>query len=216
MAIGTGGLLGFFATRIIIIHSPLFNVFLGALIASFIYQITAYSKFWGKRRGEFEYQFKVGAIDRKVKKLVFRYQGYLKHLSYISDGMNNISTAQGDLCKSLIENDLVKSNDEHMYYVYMKISLLENKNDNLEKEISFLNSALQLKPDDLIANYRLAVCFELKGSAVNAIKHYEKSLLDIEIDSKEIKDYIKLQIERINIKGIMDKPPALGLRYMSW
>ena len=216
MAIGTGALIGFFASRIIIIYSPLFNSFLGASIAVLIYQITAYSKFWGKRRGEFEYQFKVGIIDSKVKKLVFRYLGILKYLSYVSDGMNNISIFQGDLCKRLIDNDRVNMNDGHMYYVYMKMSLLENKNDNLEKEITFLKSALEIKSDDLIANYRLVICFELNKNAEDAIKHYEKALRDIAIDSKEIKDFIKLQINRVNTNGTMNKSPALGLRYMSW
>ncbi len=216
MAVGTGSLIGFFASRVIIIYSPLFNAFLGALIAALIYQFTTYSKFWGKRRGEFEYQYKIGIIDSKVANLVFRYLGILKYLSYMSDGMNNISTAQGDLCKRLIDNGRVTMSDWHMYYVYMKMSLLENKDDNLEKEISFLKSALEIKQDDLIANYRLAICFELKKNAEDAIRSYEKALSDISIDSKEIKDFIKLQIDRVEAEGTMKKSPSLGLRYMSW
>jgi tetratricopeptide (TPR) repeat protein len=212
MAFATGALIGLFSSQIIIIYSIPVNIIIGACLAIVLYQISAYIKFFGKRRGEFEYDFKVELIEKKVKALVFRHLGIFQYVRYLSDGLNNISTAQGELCKRLI----AIVSDEDKYFIYMKISLLENKNDDLEKEISFLKSALEKNDKDLIANYRLAVCLELNKDAESAIKHYHQALTDTSIDSVELKDFIKLQIERVNSKGPLNKPPALGLRYTSW
>lgn len=216
MAFATSLLMGFLSLRVLILYHPLFNLVAAAMLGIICYQVSAYSKFLGKKRGEFEFEFKLKKIDIKLKKRVLKYLGLFNYIRYLLDGMNNINIAQESICKKLLSIDQLIFDKGNTYILNMKLSLLSHKDNSLDKEINYLNDALEMKPEDLLANCRLARCFEYKGNKEKSIEHYQKALKDKSIDSEQLKGLINGQIIRINKKGLMNKPASMGLRYMSW
>jgi tetratricopeptide (TPR) repeat protein len=216
MAIGTGLVIGYISSGIIVIGAPPINSLLGAALAFVIYQGVTFSRFFGKRRGEFEYEYRCDLIEKLVKKLVLKYLGVSTFINYFQDQFNSISSEQERICQRLLRNELIKSDEEFLFSIYMKLSILAIKDDSPKKEKNALISALELKPNSLIANYRLALYYEIEGLVDDAINHYKAALRDPNIYSEQLKTFISLQVERIKLKGPLNRPPALGARYMSW
>ena len=216
MAIGTGFVLGFFTSRVIIIYAPPINALIGAFIAFIIYQGVSFDRFFGKRRGEFEYEYRYHLIEKTVKRLVLNFLGFSTFINYFQDQFNNISADQEDICQKLLKNETVKNNDEFLFSIYIKLSSLALKDNNPQKEKNALMSAIEIKPNDLLANYRLAVCNEMHGFRNDAINHYLAALKDPVLYSGQLKTFILSQIERVRLKGPMNRPPALGCRFMIW
>ncbi|MCP4111762.1 MAG: hypothetical protein GY749_40600 [Desulfobacteraceae bacterium] len=155
-------------------------------------------------------------IEKNIKKMVLKSFGSLIYTNYVQDGFNAICPAQEDICKRLLQHTSIKENDENLFYIYIKMSSLAIKEDNFIKQKQMALSAIELKPDDLIANYRLAVCYEMEGSADEAIKHYYAASNDPDLNSDQLRKFIVSQIERIKLKGPMNRPPVSGTKYMAW
>jgi len=216
MAIGTGFFVGYLSFGIIAISDPPINSLIGATLAFAIYQGVSFSRFFGKRRGEFEYEYRYNLIEKAVKRLVLKFLGLSTFINYFQDQFNNISAEQEDICQKLLRNETVKNNDEFLFSIYIKLSGLALKDNNPQKEKNALMSAIEIKPNDLLANHRLAVCNEMDGFKDEAINHYHAALKDPVLYSEQLKTFILSQIERVRLKGPMNRPPALGCRFMIW
>jgi len=216
MAIGTGFFAGYLSFALIVISDPPLNPLIGAILAFAIYQGVSFSRFFGKRRGEFEYEYRYDLIEKAVRRLVLKYLGFSTFINYFQDQFNNISSEQENICQKLLKNETVSNNDEFLFSIYMKLSGLAMKGNDSQKEKNVLISALKIKPNNLLANYRLAVCYEMDGLVDDAINHYNIALKDRYLYSEQLKTFILSQIERVKLKGPMNRPPALGARYMSW
>ena len=215
MAVGTGFVLGIFSSYLIIVYDPIINALLGAFLALIIYQVVSFSRFFGKRRGEFEYEYRNDLVEKYIKKMVLKTFGILAYINFIQDGFNEISSTQEDICKRLIKNEGIKSSSSNLFFIYLKMSNLSMKLNNFKKEKEMILSAIHLKPNDLIANYRLAICHEMEGSAENAIKHYNLATNDPFLRSNQLRKFILSQVERIKLKGPMNRPPVLGAKYLT-
>ena len=215
MAIGTGFVLGLFTSRVIIVYAPPINALIGALIAFIVYQSVSFSRFFGTRRGEFEYEYRYDLIEKAVRRLVLKYLGFSTFINYFQDQFNSISAEQKDICRKLLRHETVKNNDD-IFLIYIKLSSLALKDDNSQEEKSALLSAIEIKPNDLLANYRLALCCEMDGLKDDAINYYRTALKDASLYSEQLRTFISSQIERVTLKGPMNRPPALGCRFMIW
>ena len=98
----------------------------------------------------------------------------------------------------------------------MKTASVFLKDDDFDNVIRFLKQAADIKPNDLVVNYRLAVSFERIGAGKDAIQYYKEALKDPFINSSQIKRFIMSQIERVATEGPKKKPPMFGFRYMTW
>lgn len=94
---------------------------------------------------------------------------------------------------------------QYTLYIYMLCDIQEA-----------LNSALEIKPKDFLANYRFAIALGKEGSGDNAVGHYQRCLYDEKGVSDQLKKFINDQIKRVKTKGPMIKPATLGLRFSSW
>lgn len=216
MAIGTGFVVGYFSSVIIVIYAPPINALIGAVMAFIIYQYASFDRFFGSRRGEFEYEYRIDLAEKIIKKLIFRTFGLWTFIKYFQDQFNALRTLQKDICRNLLKNANIAQDNETLYYIYYKLSNLELREDNFKEEIRILNLAVSMKPNDLLANFRLAVCSEMDGLVDDAIKHYKLASNDPYLISNALKKYILSQVERIVLKGPKNRPPALGAKYQAW
>ena len=216
MAIGTGFVVGYFSSMIIIIYAPPANAIIGSVIAFIIYQFSSFDRFFGSRRGEFEYEYRIDLAEKAIKKLVWKTFGLLTFIIYFQDQFNALRTSQKDICRNLLKNANTAQDHESLYYIYYKLSNLELREDSFKEEIRMLNLAISIKANDLLANFRLAVCYEMDGLIDDAIKYYHLASNDPNLMSDELKKYILSQVERIETEGPRNRPPALGAKYQAW
>jgi len=127
-----------------------------------------------------------------------------------------LRTAQQDICLRLLKADSIIESNENLSYVYYKLSDIARREDNFEKEKKSLYEAISNKPNDLMVCYRLAVCCELDGLAEDAIKYYKLASNNPHLISEALRKFILTQVERIELKGPMNRPPVLGARYQAW
>ena len=133
MAIGTGLVVGCFSSVIIVIYIPPINALIGAAIAFIIYQYASFDRFFGSRRGEFEYEYRIDLAEKIIKKLVFRTLGLWAFIKYFQDQFNALRTLQKDICRNLLKNSNIAQDKESLYYIYYKLSNLELREDNFKE-----------------------------------------------------------------------------------
>jgi len=226
MAIGTGLVMGYISSAIIIVYAPPINALIGSIIAFIIYQYVSLSRFFGSRRGEFEYEYRNDLAEKVIQKLVLRTFGICTFIKYFQDKFNAIRTTQKDICQSLLQKPKIAQDNENLYYIYYKLSNLELREDNFKEETKMLSYAIAIKPHDLLANFRLALCCEMDGLVDDAINYYKLASNDPYLISNEIKKYILSQVKRIEMRGPKNRPPemrgpknrppALGAKYQAW
>lgn len=218
LALGTGYVVGMLVIRffLILVITPEKTDIIAPIAGStgglLTYQYIIFSLFWGTRRGHFEYEYRDVLNERNLKKLIVKEYGVFALLRFVLDQFNQTSLYQEDLCKKLVRRKDVKDGD--LFDIYMRLSKLALKFDNYGAELENLHHAVALKPNDIVANYRLAVAFERNGSATDAVKHYEAALNSPDISTIELKKYIESQIERVKTKGPTSKPPTLGCKWI--
>ena len=216
MAIGTGLVVGYFSSVIIISYIPPVNALIGMIVSFLIYQYISFSLFFGDRRGEFEYQYRIALMEKFIKKLVLRSCGIFSFLNYFQDQFNSIRPAQKSICQKLLKDPKISKDDNSLFCLYYKLANLELREDNFKNEKLMLQSALALKPNDLLANFKYAICCEMDGAVDEAINYYELAAKDPYIVSESLKKYIMEHIERIKQKGPINRMPVLGLKYQSY
>lgn len=188
----------------------------GAIIGLIAYQIIFRRYLWGNKRGDFQYQYRGEILEKQVQKTVKAHFGRLTYLRYYTDRFNNIGFFQTEVCNKLLNAEGINSNKTILFAIYIKLASLALKDDDLAKEQKLLRQAMSVFPYDLISNYRLAVNLEKADLAKEAIEHYNTAMADSQYRSEYLQSFLQEQIDRINIKGTMKKPPALGLRFSSW
>ncbi len=117
---------------------------------------------------------------------------------------------------SIFEEIMVRAEnykDEEKFIGYLAAAHAANAGSEYNNEITALKQAVMLRPNNLIANYRLARAYERIGSAQEAIKSYEASLGDPTIDSEKLRQFLRSQSERVKVQGPQQASPIPGLIY---
>jgi tetratricopeptide (TPR) repeat protein len=201
MAFGTGTLMGFIVASMVIHRkdSPLPPIigFIIGIISLLIYQLVAYSYFAGEKRGEFEYFYLQSLINRRIKMFVDR-------LSYSP-------TIPISLLLKKIETE---PDPKRKYDIYMTMAWFGVWEEQHQKAIEYLQEAVTLKKDDLVASFRLGQSWERLGKGGEAIQAYEMALQDPSNDSQPLKEFVSSQIERVKIKGPQKGMPYHYLKYI--
>jgi hypothetical protein len=192
MAFFTGVVMGFLSLRVVPILAPV-TVLLGGIIALVIYQFVEYSYFAGKRRGEFEYNYRESLMQQGIK-------GVLRSLPYRFEK----DLAQVDpmaLNPRLQEEAEREADPERRFYLYMSMGLRAVKSYYSSKALDAWVEAVRLKPHDLVANFRLAALWEYIGNGAEAIKGYQAALQDPDLDSDRLREFITSQLARVKARG---------------
>lgn len=208
MAAATGLVMGYFAGAFV---PPFWGIWvqyvplpLGAIVAVIINQIAVHNYINGKKRGAFEYVYRESLITSPINMEIRRRLLYGQHV--------NLELESLSIFKEIMAHAENYKNEEK-YIGYLAAAHAANAGSEYNNEITALRQAVILKPDDLIANYRLARAYERIGSAQKAIKSYEASLCDPSIDSEELRRFLKSQAERVKEKGPQQASPIPGLIY---
>jgi tetratricopeptide (TPR) repeat protein len=216
MALGTGLLMGFILGSML---RPIFDhskespipVIIGlsiGIISIIIYQCYAYSYFFGERRGVFEYIYRQSFTDRRIKmvmnSLTFTFSDEKNVLNYLPTIavpmlLKKIETAPDPSCK---------------FDIYMTLAWAAAKEDQHQKAIEYLQTAITLKKDDLVASTRLGQSWEHLGKGEEAIQAYEMALRDPSLDSQALKEFVSWQIERVKTTGPKKSMPYHYLKHM--
>ncbi len=88
--------------------------------------------------------------------------------------------------------------------------------EKYKRAVDYLQMAQELNPSDFFVNYWMAETNELIGSAEKAISIYKNIVTNFTYISENLKEYLNLQIERVNTKGPKAPSPMPGLKYMSY
>jgi tetratricopeptide (TPR) repeat protein len=208
MAAGTGLLMGFFAS---IFVPPWFHpliqllpVPLGGLAAVIANLWTVRSYIKGEKRGLFEYVYRELHLDPILK-------------SKIANAWPGAFSAVVELESLALYKALMaqaeKLHDDERFLCYMAAARVATIGSEDRNAIEALKQALSIRPNDIIANFRLARSFERIGTATEAIKAYLAALLDPTIDAEELRAFIADQAERVREKGPDQRSPIPGLIY---
>ena len=210
LALGTGVLVSFLIPPLFVLVPYLPIIFCA------LYQVIIFNNFLGKRDGDFEYYYMEHLIKKKSNQYAKKYLGRSLYFSYLLDKINNAISTAWDAHQKLLNLKEVIGSDEILFYVYMIGADLSQKEDDTNREKRFLLNAIQLKPNNLVANYRLAVVLEKEGLSIDSIEKYQAATTDPKLSSKRLREHINNQIKRIKEFGPRKSPPIPGLKYMSW
>ncbi len=213
LAFPTGCLVGLLSMRVLsaLIFPFLMNlnylylmIPIGGIVAVIINQITVHSYINGKMRGAFEYVYRESKITSPIDMEIRRRLLYGHHI--------NLELESLSIFKEIMAR-AESYKDEQKFIGYLAAAHAANAGSEYKNEITALKQAVMLKPNDLVANYRLARAYERIGSAQDAIEAYEASLNDPSIDTPELRKFIASQIQRVKEKGPQHASPIPGLIY---
>jgi len=162
--------------------------------------------------------------DYNAQEIAFEKQGEDLIVNYLDpkiyerlyiDALNLIPNEGIQLCKEILDRSDVQNNSELQFYFLAKLSKYYFNNGEYNNAISSLKEAISIKPDNFIANMRLAELYERVGFADNAILHYETALRNSEIISFNLREFVTSQIQTVKTKGPRKKEPPDGFKWMT-
>ncbi|MEJ2156703.1 MAG: tetratricopeptide repeat protein [Desulfobacteraceae bacterium] len=131
------------------------------------------------------------------------------------NGGSKIIDDQGlRLCKDKLNDSSVISNPKLHFYILMKISKFLIIQYHFNKAIHYLEEAVKIESENVVALLFLAEASEYSGNKEKAVKAYN-SIIKIGENAVGVKDFVDIQLARIEKQGLK-KPMQLGLKYMSY
>lgn len=202
---------------VVLLIPPLFAIapWTGLIIFA-IYQIYMYEYFIGNRRGDFEFAYREVVIEKLIREAIIKKYGWFVFLRYVSDKLSQIRTFKEDYILNLSQEKTGCVNENLEFAIYLKLAEFSIRNGNYEKGRIYLEKAIEKKPMNLLAHFRLAVSLEESGAGDGAIEHYKSALQDPDDLSDQLKEFIKRQISLVATYGPRKKPPIPGLRFITW
>jgi tetratricopeptide (TPR) repeat protein len=151
--------------------------------------------------------------EKEARKIIINKLGILVFM-YLNPTAKAMNVYQTDICKKLLNRGELKRNKELKFHIYLKLYRFYFIDEDYPKAIDALNSALNIKQNDLITNIRLAETYELLGNGDKAINTYKaiKTFNDI---SENSKIYFDNQIKRVIREGPKKATPMTGFRYFT-
>ena len=152
--------------------------------------------------------------ERKAKETILETLGKRIYLE-LNPNFNPININQIDLCKDLLKQEFVSSDDNLEFYIYRKLCKFYIIDENYSGAIEALKSSLKIKPNDVISKICLAETYESIGNGEVAIKIYTEIAASVSNPQKIIR-YVDEQINRVKKDGPRKAPPITGFRYMTY
>lgn len=170
-----------------------------------------------KYYADLELERRISRIDRKSGRLVLRHSGLFNYFLYWQDSFNALETVQSSILKEVLQKKKIKNNNDKSFIIYLKLSIIALKNCDFNIERNMLEKALELKPSDLLANFKYAISNQYDdGDIEKSFEHLKRASEDPDLNCKELKDYMLSEIERIKKEGPRIRPKFSGLKYASY
>jgi tetratricopeptide (TPR) repeat protein len=209
LASATGLFLGYMG---FIVFAFPYGASIGLLIGLAWGQVVSISLFWGPSRGLFEYENRKYEVLKKAKTILIEILGWLKCQRFYLEEFGEISWSEGETYDEPLKDYKVNSDDR--FFVLIRAAQLAINKRKYDKAIKYLQDALRLNPSELVVNFMLGQSFERTGKAEDAVCAYTSAMDNPLCVSDSLKKYVKDQIERIETKGPLKKPPMPGLRHL--
>jgi tetratricopeptide (TPR) repeat protein len=207
MAVATGFVIGLMLARLVQLF---FFALATPIFALVVYQFAVYKYFVGKRRGHFEYAYQEHLLRKALDSLVIKILGFRAYLRLYMDELSALGNVREDIYKSLEGSEEIIQNDGLRFYLYVRIAESALKESSFDRECGYLRKAVSIRPNDLVANYRLGNSLERAGDGTGAVRAYEAALKNAVID-KELSEVILDQIKRVEKSGPAKSPPHARL-----
>ena len=185
---------------------------LGAIVGFLCYKVS-YRHAIPRRRALTEYSYREHMVEESGREIIIRAFGARQAKSLWVDELFEVNSRLEAIRKVLSDRN-GGADDNMNFLIYLKIAKSALKADMPDKEQNYLEKAVTIKPNDLVANYRLALSFERSGEGGKAIKSYEAALKDASIDSPDLKVFIMSQIQRVKAHGPRKRSRFWGARYL--
>jgi len=185
---------------------------IGIIVGPFWALWISYNFFWGKKRGQFEYDFSKKQALKKARKILIDTIGWFSCQRLYLSELGEISWSEGEAYKGIIMNSKIE--DEYKYYIYIRAADVCLRKQKYENAINNLGYATQLYHEALVSNFMLAQSFERVDEAEKAISAYKNAAKDPLWNSKYLQKYINDQVKRVQTKGPRKKAPMPGLRHL--
>ena len=206
MALATGFVLGYLASPFLafLVPVPFGGAIVGAICGFVVFQASALKQLWTGHCGAMEYTHREEQIDDLIAgirltpgnitcdPLELQYSGTEAFLNILKDQRSRT--------------------DEEKFIIYMAAAYQATRLGEDNKSVELLQQAVQLKPQHLVANFRLAEAYERIGAGKEAIEAYRSALADPMIESQALKTFVTSQIERVKTKGPNQRSQYYGLR----
>ncbi len=152
--------------------------------------------------------------ERKAKEIILETLGKKIYLE-LNPNFNPININQINLCKDLLKQEFVRSDDNLRFHIYLKLYKFYIIDENYSGAIEALKSSLKIKQNDIISKICLAETYESIGNGEEAIKVYTGIKASVS-NSQKIVEYVVEQIRRVEKDGPRKAPPITGFRYMTY
>ena len=114
--------------------------------------------------------------------------GWNIHRKLQSEDMNFIPLRAIEVCHQLLQSQAAGTDPDLRFYILVKLARYYARDGQAIKAVETLQAALEIKPNNAVANCRLAERFEMRGKGDEAIAHYESARKDDSIPAA-LKDY---------------------------
>jgi tetratricopeptide (TPR) repeat protein len=215
MAIVSGAFLGWFLFPFSFYKGdsplPMVLCILGfALGSALISQVVLHSYLTGKRRGEFEYAYQESLTEQRIRALI--------KMAPINQADRDASFMVSDptpIILRLMDILELETEVENKFWLHLTLASLYGRTWEYTKAMTQIEAAAALKPNDLVANFRLAEALERTGKGDEAIRHYEAALDDPSMESGQLKEFVVAQVQRVRTHG-PSKDPQYPFKKYIW
>ncbi|NWF53642.1 MAG: hypothetical protein HXY45_02470 [Syntrophaceae bacterium] len=189
-AIGLGIILGHFAFVFLVFTlgpilkstewlencSTLIKFLISPFVALLLTQIFIYKHFYGRNRGNFEYAYRERLLSKEGNALIKKEIGEGQFGRLFFEELSDFSHSREDIYKELLKRAQVRGDNALKFCIYLRMARSSIKHFNFAKGTEWLTMALAIRPDDLMANFRLAIALEKGGDGHGAIRRYRTIL----------------------------------------
>ena len=143
-----------------------------------------------------EYDFHEKRLEAQIRQQVAERLGSedFQRL-YSQDGIPRDSSM--DHCRELIRNAPARGDRELRFALLLLLARIHENRGDPEKSIQCLKEAINLEPQHFIANFRIAMNYELIGNEHAAVHHYRQALEDPGGLSRAMEKLTVAQMKRI-------------------
>ncbi len=133
----------------------------------------------------------------------------------IMGGVNRGLITGIDFCTKLLSSEPVQASERLTYHILVKLYKAFLMDGKYHQALERLKIALDLRPGDILTNFRVAEIHESLGQSEAAIQTH-RNLIENSDAPESLKAYFSSQIKRIRTDGPRTRPPMPGLKNMSW
>jgi hypothetical protein len=162
-----------------------------------------------KKLSDSKYDVFEQSFEAAGRQLILQAFGRNVYQKLQSEDANFIPLHGIEVCRQLLQSQETGANMNLRFYVLIKLARYYARDGQPLKAVETLQAALEIKPNNAVANSRLAERFEMKGKGKEAIVHYELAQKDDSIPSG-LKDYFAAQIMRVKTEGPCESGPFDG------